>query len=202
MNPQQSDDSWPLLYKAWPVARRQIADLTLRPVHRDDAETIRLWRNAQMAILRQRATISADQQRAYFETQVRPDFLTTRPDKILLAVLQGNRMIGYGGLVHCDWEARKAEVSFVCETSRAGTPADHAVAFPAFLEMIKTVAFSDLGMNKIWTETYDTRVGYVEALRDAGFQHEGRLRDTVLIRGALIGSTLQGLLANDPSPTI
>jgi RimJ/RimL family protein N-acetyltransferase len=201
MNPQHPDDGWPLHYKAWPVARRQIADLTLRPVHRDDAETIRLWRNAQMAILRQRSAITADQQQVYFETQVRPDFLTDQPDKILLAVLQDNRMIGYGGLVHFDWEARKAEVSFLCETSRAGTPDDHAMVFPDFLEMLKPIAFNDLGLNRIWTETYDTRVGYVAAMRDAGFQHEGRLRDTAFLNGALTGSTLQGLLANDPAPT-
>jgi RimJ/RimL family protein N-acetyltransferase len=202
MIPQYPDNDWPLLYKAWPVARRQIADLTLRPLHRDDAETIRLWRNEQMSILRQRSVITADQQRVYFETQIRPDFLTERPNKILLAVMQNNQMIGYGGLVHFDWEARKAEVSFVFVTSPAGPPAHHAITFTAFLEILNLIAFKDLGLNRIWTETYDTRVGYVAALRCGGFQHEGRLRETAFINGALTGSTLQGMLATDPAPAI
>lgn len=188
---------WPIEYAVWPVPKRVEAGLVIRPLHFDDAETVRGWRNAQTRILRQSHPITQAQQKAYFAASVLPDFTSETPDKILVAIEQGSKMIGYGGLVHIDWAARKAEVSFLLEPSLAGTDADFADLFPRFLEILKKVAFHDLGLNRIWTETFDTREGYVSALTSAGFQTEEYLRQAARIDGQLVGSTFQGLLASD-----
>jgi RimJ/RimL family protein N-acetyltransferase len=188
---------WPEQYKAWPFAKRIDEDLLVRSVHIRDAEMIRVWRNSQLAVLRQKSCVSWASQQSYFMSDVRSDFDSQYPDKILLAVERDGNMIAYGGLVHFDWKARKAEVSFLAETEIAGTSADYLDAFPRFLSILKTIAFDDLGLNRIWAETYDTRIGYVAALQNAGFHQEGRLREAVNVQGDLVGSVLQGLLASD-----
>jgi RimJ/RimL family protein N-acetyltransferase len=200
MNPDKVaslTQDWPEQYRAWPFTKRIDGGLLVRSLHFKDAETIRVWRNSQLAVLRQVSCVSKGAQQSYFLTDVRSDFDSLYPDKILLAVERDGNMIGYGGLVHFDWNARKAEVSFLAETAIAGTPSDYFDAFPRFLSLLKTIAFDDLGLNRIWAETFDTRVGYVAALQNASFQQEGRFRETVNVQGDLVGSVLQGLLASD-----
>ena len=43
-------------------------------------------------------------------------FETDQPYQILFSFLKNNEFIGYGGLVHINWEEKKAEISFLLNT--------------------------------------------------------------------------------------
>jgi hypothetical protein len=90
----------------------------LTSIRMEDAETIMKWRNEQMSALRQSAPLTPSEQKNYFDNVVKPSLSQKQPDLILLRFTFENSLIGYGGLVHIDWENQRAEVSFLLETER------------------------------------------------------------------------------------
>lgn len=169
----------------------------LVPVQPEHIEPIRLWRNAQMDVLRQSAPITAPQQQAYFERHIWPTQVLTHPPQILVGFLQDDQLIGYGGLVHVAWEHRRAEVSFLLDPARTRREAAYAADFLAFLHLIKVLAFDDLGLHRLYTETYAIRTHHITVLEAAHFQPEGRLRAHVWIDGQAVDSLMHGCLASD-----
>jgi RimJ/RimL family protein N-acetyltransferase len=172
-------------------------DLSLRAVAPGDIEAIRLWRNAQMEVLRQSAVISVKEQRSYYEEHIWPDMASSRPRRILLAIDVGGCLVGYGGLVHIDWEDRRAELSFLLEPRLEKNPPGRAVLFSRFLRLVQVLAFADLGLSRLWTETYAHRGEHISTLQASGFQLEGCLREHVIINGKPTDSLLHGLLLNE-----
>ncbi|HLS87157.1 MAG TPA: GNAT family N-acetyltransferase [Burkholderiales bacterium] len=162
-----------------------------------DIEPIRLWRNAQIRVLRQSAPISREQQEDYFRTQVWPEMESATPRNILLAYLKGEELVGYGGLVHVAWEHRRAEVSFLLKNDLASTPEEHTFYFPAFLRLMKALAFHDLRLDRLCTETYAIRPQFIQALEREGFRREGTLRHHVRIDGKPVDAILHGCLRSE-----
>lgn len=130
---------------------------------------IRKWRNEQMEILRQNSPLTQEEQVRYWEEEIVPSFSNPRPKNILLSFLKEDQLIGYGGLVHIDWEARISEVSFLLETKRMET--SYEEEFLVFLHLIKTVA-SSVNIVTLTTEVYDFRSRHVKLLEASGFQFE------------------------------
>ena len=93
--------------------------LELVPIREEDIEKIRIWRNQQRKILRQNNTISKKDQEKYFEESIRPTFQQKNPEMLLFSIILKGKCIGYGGLVHINWAAKRAEISFLSETKRA-----------------------------------------------------------------------------------
>lgn len=184
-------------YQAWPRAARHLGDLTIRAVAPNDIESIRQWRNAQMSVLRQSCEIDPETQIAYFNTHVWPQKLSSHPVQILFAIEQEGRLIGYGGLVHIDWEAARAEVSFLLDELLEVQSAIRAEIFVSFLELMKVVAFDDLRLNRLFTETYAIRAQHIETLEFTGFKLEGILREHVSIDGRQVDSLIHGIIARD-----
>lgn len=182
-------------YLCMPRARLTLGSLAIAAVQPAQIEAIRLWRNAQLRVLRQTAPISAQQQQDYFARHIWPEMAAPQPTTILVAFFSDDVFIGYGGLVHIAWEQRRAEVSFLLDTALAGTPDDHGRLFPHFLCLMQRLAFHDLGLERLCTETYDLRPGYLWALELAGFQREGTLRGHVIIDGTPTNAVLHGLLS-------
>jgi RimJ/RimL family protein N-acetyltransferase len=168
----------------------------LLPVQPEHIEPIRLWRNAQMDVLRQSAPITAEQQLAYFDRHIWPTQALAQPANLLLALLHEGRLIGYGGLVHIAWEHRRAEVSFLLDAARIHSEAQYAADFSAFLSLLATVAFDDLGFRRLFTETYAMRLHHIAVLQANQFDLEGVLRQHVLIDGRPVDSLMHGRLAN------
>ena len=164
--------------------------VVVRPVALRDAEPIRAWRNAQIAVLRQKTPLSAADQAAYFDRVVVPDFTAERPRNILFAIEEDGRLIGYGGLVHVAWDDRRAEVSFLLNPDLAGTPAETAIYLPAFHAAMKQVAFGDLNFVKLTLETFDFRQDFLAVYAAMGYRkagcwtahvfHDGRFWDSHL----------------------
>jgi RimJ/RimL family protein N-acetyltransferase len=157
-------------------------------------ESIRQWRNAQIDVLRQAAPILPEQQVAYYAQHIWPALEQPRPANILLSILQGDRLIGYGGLVHMAWEHRRAEVSFLLDSALAAEPVAYGRHFVAYLGLLKRLAFEQLGLHRLTTETYAFRDSTIQVLEQCGFRQEGRLREHVRIGERWVDALVHGCL--------
>ena len=164
-------------YLIMPNPQLNDGDLSLRAVSLSDIEAIRQWRNAQMDVLRQRAVISMEAQRSYFETHIWPDKVSLHPRQILLAIELGGRLVGYGGLVHIAWQDQRAELSFLLEPRLEQNSAIREALFSRFLRLVQVLAFAELKLLRLWTETYAHRMEHLRTLEASGFQPEGCLRE-------------------------
>ncbi len=182
---------------AWSCLKQQRFEhgsYVISPIRPEYIESIRLWRNAQIDVLRQSSPITTAQQAAYYAQHIWPRMETATPSNILMALLYKDRLIGYGGLVHIAWEHLRAEVSFLVDDTRAQHEGQYAQDFSAFIALIRCMAFDDLGLHRLCTETYAMRHQTISLLESAGFQREGVLRDHVRIRGAFVNSIMHGLV--------
>ena len=173
-------------------------DYQLVPIRYDDREPIRAWRNAQLEVLRQAASLTAEQQETYFRRVVLPLFEQEQPGQLLFSLLRNGTLVAYGGLVHISWPDGRAEVSFLADPARAADPGIYRDDFEAHLRLLGQVAFEALNFNRLFTETYDIRPAHVAILERAGFQLEGRLRQHVrLAPDTFADSLMHGQLAAD-----
>jgi RimJ/RimL family protein N-acetyltransferase len=180
-----------------PRARLANDDVTLRAVDPSDIEAIRHWRNAQMDVLRQTAPITADQQTRYFATEVWPEKCKLKPAQIVLAIEYNDALVGYGGVVHISWPNRRAEVSFLLMPAFENDAATRASIFGKFLSLIKELAFEDLQLHRLFTETYAQRAQHIATLEAAGFLLEGCMREHALIDGVHSDALIHGCLATE-----
>ena len=158
----------------------------LLPIRPDDREAIRQWRNAQLDILRQAEPLSTEAQDCYFREVVTPLFGAGQPGQLLFSLLLDEELIGYGGLVHIDWPAGRAEISFLLETGRNAHIPTFQADFAAYLHLLRQVAFEDLSLQKINTEAYDVRPYLTQVLEAEGFAEEARLPRHVRVAGQLV----------------
>jgi RimJ/RimL family protein N-acetyltransferase len=179
------------------LAKNSSEDLSgyrLVAIRQEDIESIRIWRNAQIEVLRQNTPISTGQQQAYFHEQIFPTFTHRQPKQILFSYLLENELIGYGGLTHIDWEVQRAEISFLANPRRVKDPSLYQSDFSHFLKLISKVAFEDLHLHRLFTETFAFRKAHMKILEQAGFQKEGILREHVYKNGQWFDSVMHGLL--------
>ena len=175
-----------------PVRPKSVGSmLTIRPIRAEDIEAIRLWRNAQLDVLRQSRPIAREEQEQYFATHIWPFVNEPHPPQILVSYFDGGRHIGYGGLVHIAWEHKRAELSFLLDPARAER---YCADFAAFLRLIRELAFAEIGLQRLFTETYAMRTEHMEVLEQAGFKPEGVMRRHVLIDGRPVDAIIHGCL--------
>ena len=169
-------------------------ELALRELNLADAEQIRLWRNAQMSVLRQSKSISKSQQRDYFLLNVIPAYDQIEPPLWLKGLISGEELIGYGGIVHINWSNRRGEVSFLLAPEHEEAIGAKRKLFTFYLKEISLFAFDTLGLNRIWAETYSFRDSHIEILESNLFLEEGRLREHILMEsGQFCDSVIHGL---------
>lgn len=167
---------------------------SLVPIRKEDMESIRLWRNAQTTILRQNDPISALEQEAYFTKVLAPSFEENEPKQILFSFLHIDHCIGYGGLTHIDFRAKRAELSFLLDpTIEEGSP-EFATCFSHFFSLLQEIAFQELKFHRLVAETYATRRELIALLELSGFEYEGCLKDHVFKNGVWIDSLMYGLV--------
>ena len=149
------------------------------PIREQDIESIRIWRNEQIKILRQKKLLSQQEQIDYFNNVIKKTFESENPDCILFSFLLDTNCIGYGGLVHINWNLKSAEISLLTETSRSNNAKIYENDFKIFLKLIFQVAFFDLCFDKLTTETYDFRKLTIKILENQGFKFQKRLSKNV-----------------------
>lgn len=170
---------------------------SLIPLRESDMEEIRKWRNSQLAILRQNQPISQEEQAQYYKKVVAPSLLEERPKQLLFSYLHKRRLIGYGGLVHIDWQAKRGELSFLLATNIIEDSQEFSKAFHHYFDLFCLVVFEKLKMNRLTAECYASRAHMIALLEKVGFSLEGRLKCHVFKNGHLVDSLLFGMLNKD-----
>ncbi len=137
------------------------------PIRMDDRYTIMRWRNEQIYHLRQNKLLTEEEQDNYFNAVIQPLFSQDKPEQLLFSFLKNEECIGYGGLVHIDWEKQKAEVSFLIASHlEKDFLKEYMTIFFGFIE---DVAFVELGLNKLYTYAYDVRPHIYPIIEANGF---------------------------------
>ncbi len=175
----------------------QHGEFRLTSLREEDILLIKDWRNDQIDVLRQKQPLTEADQRHYFETVVKKSFCEETPDIVLFSFLRQKKCIGYGGLVHIDWESKRAEVSFLLNPIFTKLKKNYNEFFQAFLTLIARVAFGLLKFNRLFTETFNIRPYHIKTLENFGFKREGCLREHVYIQEDFKDSLMHGLLRCD-----
>lgn len=166
-------------------------------LRRQDLLSIMEWRNEQMSILRQSTPLTPFDQKHYYENHILGTFEQERPAQILVSLLKDGNCIGYGGLTNIDWTPKRSELSFLISPNRASNPKVRDEDYSAYLKLIKEMAFANLELNRLFTETYDVRPHIIRVLEENGFAHEGRMHQHVVVDGELTDSVLQACLREE-----
>lgn len=153
----------------------------LVPIRYSDREAIRNWRNEQIDLLRQTTELTSEEQTNYFETVIANLFLQDKPKQLLFSFLMNNELIGYGGLVHIDWNNKNAEISFLTPKSRSSSTEIFENDWMIYLDLIKKVA-NKLNFIKIFTYAYSIRTNLFPILEKSNFVKEAVLKHHVIIQ--------------------
>lgn len=150
-------------------------DYKIVPIRDIDKFEIMKWRNQQLYHLRQKKILIKKDQQNYFKNIVEKLFKKINPDQILFSYLHGKECLGYGGLVHINWNDKNAEISFIMETKLEKE--NFEFHWSNFLKMIEKVAFKGLGLNKIYTHAFDLRPFLYPVLEKQNFFKEKTFMD-------------------------
>lgn len=170
-------------YKCLSLHESQSGRYTLLPIRDQDKYLIMQWRNDQIEILRQKQPLTRELQEQYFRNVIASLFDAQKPDQLLFSFLEDGLLIGYGGLVHINWESRNAEVSFITETSRSRDPKLFVHDWGVYLTCLKDLVLKNNLFAKIYTYAYDMRPLLYQALKKSFFVQEARLKDHIVISG-------------------
>lgn len=166
---------------------------SLVPIRDDDKYDIMNWRNNQLDILRQETLLSIEQQEHYFKTVVDKLFDEEEPKQLLFSFLENTKLIGYGGLVHIDWESKTAEISFLTETSRNKNVDVFISDWVNYLTILKKVANDYLNFKSMFTYAYDLRPHLYIALQEAGFTEVNRYKEHIKINEKKVDVVIHSL---------
>lgn len=191
----------PESYACLPQIRYIHNEYEILPLRENDIFQIMQWRNEQINVLRQKEIITPEQQQQYFNDSIAPSYKSSNPELILFSILCHNTLIGYGGLVHINWQSKRAEVSFLTSLERANNILQYSRDFTVFLQILKNIAFNDLKFQRLSTETFDIRPHVITILEDSGFRYEGKLVNNNLIDGIYVDSILHGCLNDNEIDT-
>lgn len=172
---------------SYKVLSKQIftnGNYSIVPIRFEDRLNIMKWRNEQIYHLRQSKPLTEEDQNRYFETVVSKLFDQENPNQILFSYLEGEKCIGYGGLVHINWSDRNAEISFIMNTQLEEEYFEKH--WSTYLGLIERVAFEGLNFHKIFTYAFDLRPRLYNALLDSGFKHEATLKEHCFVDGEFL----------------
>jgi hypothetical protein len=168
----------------------------IKPISIDDIEQIRIWRNKQINVLRQKKIITPSEQRTYFNNVLLPNFFQDYPSQILFSYFKDKILIGYGGLVHISWEDKRSEMSFLLNPELVEVENIYEQYFSKFIGFMKEVNFSILDFHKLFTETYSNRFFHISILEKSGFKLEGILHDHIIIDKKYFNSLIHSIIKN------
>ncbi len=184
-------------YKPLAVNIINRGDYQIQPIRMTDMEDIRVWRNAQMDVLRQKKELSSEDQQKYFKNVVLPLFDRDKPEQLLFSFLKNSELIGYGGLVHLSWIDKRAEMSFLVKPERYSDQDTYGEDWYNFIQIMKELCFSEMKFNRLFTETYDFRTFHISIIEKAGLKEEGRMRQHIFENGSFHDSILHSILKKE-----
>lgn len=159
-------------------------EYSIIPIRFEDRYNILKWRNEQIYHLRQNKPLKEKDQDEYFENVIANLFDKEEPSQILFSFLEGEKCIGYGGLVHINWIDKNAELSFLMDTSLETS--NFETYWFCFLNLIEQVAFEELEFHKISTYALDLRPKLYPVLENSGFEKEALLKKHCLFNSEYV----------------
>ncbi len=150
-------------------------DYSIVPIRYEDRIDIMQWRNEQIYHLRQLQPLTPENQDNYFTDVVANLFNQDYPNQILFSYLDGDKCIGYGGLVHINWVDKNAEISFIMDTELEFDFFEFH--WTNFLQFIEKVAQQELELHKIFTYAFDLRPKIYKILEKNNFEKEAVLKE-------------------------
>ncbi len=171
-------------YKAFQQQVFLDGNYSIVPIRFEDRMDIMKWRNEQIYHLRQVKPLTIEDQDYYYENIVAKLFDQSKPDQILFSFLENEVCIGYGGLVHINWNDKNAEISFVMNTDLQNN--NFKKYWSIYLGLIETFAFNEIKLHKIYTYAFDLRSHLYEVLEDKGYEKEAVLKEHCLFNGRFI----------------
>lgn len=154
------------------------------PLRPEDRYEIMKWRNEQIYHLRQTQPLTVKDQDHYFSEVVANLFSQDLPSQILFSYLEDGKCIGYGGLVHINWNDQNAEISFIIDTK---LEKEHfRKHWNIYLGLLEQVAFGELNLHKIYTYAFDLRPQLYQALEGASFIREATLKEHAIFEGDFV----------------
>ena len=179
---------FPTKYKALSQNIFQSGEFKIVPIRYKDRLDIMKWRNEQMYHLRQSEVLTEENQEGYYKNIISKLFTKKKPNQLLFSFLKNDKCIGYGGLVHIDWENKSAEISFIMATSLEKKYFNYN--WKIFLKLIEKPAFEDLNLYKLNTYAFDIRPKLYIALEEAGYKKEAILENRCFIKNIIIHSKI------------
>ncbi|MFH6963253.1 GNAT family N-acetyltransferase [Flavobacterium plurextorum] len=171
-------------YKAFQKQIFSEGNYSIVPIRFEDRMDIMKWRNEQIYHLRQAKPLTIDDQNFYFENVVAKLFDQNEPNQILFSFLENEICVGYGGLVHINWNDKNAEISFVMDTE--SQKSNFKKYWSIYLGLIETFAFDEINLHKVYTYAFDLRPHLYEMLEDNGYEKEAVLKEHCLFNGRFI----------------
>lgn len=171
-------------YKVLNKQKFKAGNYSIVPIRMQDRFAIKTWRNEQIFHLRQNKPLTDEQQDVYFNTVVKNLFDQETPNQILFSYLDGEKCLGYGGLVHINWIDKNAEISFITDTSINKDKYDFHLT--TFLGLIEDVAKNQLQFHKLFTYAFDLRPEIYPVLEKNGLKKEAILKEHCLFNGKFI----------------
>jgi len=181
-------------YKCLKNQEFKLDNYKIVPIRQEDRYDIMKWRNEQMFHLRQSKFLSVEDQDSYFQNVVAKLFDQENPNQILFSYLENDICIGYGGLVHINWENKNAEISFVLNTKLENLFIEH---WCTFLTLIENVAFNEIDLLKIFTYAFDLRPKLYLALEKSNFKKEATLVNQTIINEKLVDVVIHSKFKNN-----
>ena len=166
----------------------------LVPIRYEDRNPIMKWRNEQIYHLRQAAPLTQENQDTYFREVVSKIFTKETPEQLLFSLLENNRLIAYGGLVHINWTDKNAEISFVMDTALENER--FSELWSEYLSLIKKVAFEDLLLHKIYVYAFDLRPHLYAMLEENNFTREAVLKEHCYFENQFIDVVIYSFIKN------
>ena len=168
----------------------------LLPLNLRDIEKIRKWRNDQIKVLRQKNFISRIDQKKYFDKNIFEEMKFKNPQNILFGFYYKKKIIGYGGLVHINWQNQFSEVSFLLDTKNTKSKRIYQMHFSNFIKIIRIIAFKKLFFKKIYTETYSFRIHHISILEKNNFKKLNKFKYIKKINNSKISKSIFHELKN------
>ena len=171
-------------------------NLSLVPIRYEDRYKIMNWRNEQIYHLRQSKPLEKKDQDHYFNNIIEDFFNNPTPQQILFSYLEDDICIGYGGLVNINWYDERAEMSFLLDSSLKKNKDNYNNYFSIFIHLIKEIAFKEIKLNRIFTETYAFRSNHIQVLENNKFKIEGIMKEHISMKeeGRFYDSIIHGFL--------
>jgi len=129
--------------------------------------SVRKWRNDQIAVLRQTHRLTMLHQIIYYFLHIKKERNRHLPKQILLSVEKGGNLIAYGGLVHINWRSLSAEFSFL--HSGGEKSSNYGESLRIFIDILRSELCPLLNISTLTTETYITRTHHLSLLEENGF---------------------------------